>query len=908
MRRIVPLICLGVLMGILTSGCGLFRKKPPIIVYATDASFCELLAAREVRRYVYLRTGEMLEMMQENPDIPDDRNLIVVATKNRPLVQLIARYSGFSTLLPILDPGHCVLRTVQDLEHRTLVITAGDDVGTLYGAYRFAEHLGVRFSLSGDIIPTEKITFELPEMNEDHRPLFETRGILPFHGYPEGPDWWSLDDYKAVLTQLSKLGMNFIGLHASLGGESGPEPSVWVGLADDLNADGTVTESYHSHWFNTLLDRSGYQPTDTGDYHFGASLLFDRDQYGPQVMDGLMPEPENPQEQNELFNRTGDFLGEVFSYAERLGIKTCTGTEVTLRVPPHLEEQLRGEGANPPSNDTVRQLFEGMFEHLMRTLNPDYCWLWTPESWLREEVARGNLQNTIEEYLTAVEVQNAVGAPFTLAACGWMPGSPTDPGLLNALLPREMPLGALNGFGGMAPVDNIFELFDQRPSWVIPWLEDDADLTMPQLWVGRLRADAAAARGYRTEGLIGLHWRTRVLDPNIIAFAQAAWHQERFQPAPPEPGPVGDNLEDYASRLSRPARPVLTTAQDSLYLTFREDIDAYLLEVPIGTYTVTLKFCEPTIESMGQRIFSVELEGNPVISDLDIFAFAGNRTPLDFTYRNIMVADGVLDIRFIRRKGTPVISAIVAESGTIVKKINCGGPVFQDYEADEGRVRPRDFMTDDFYRDWALHQFGDGAAEEIAAIFEAVDGKLPRPSEWRNGPGSLFPDHRSWDEVSREYAFVSSLERLRTQVTGDGNRERFDYWLNTFTFMQVAAQLNCFWGEFEEAMEAVNAETVEAQREALARATALPIYRRMVAMTGEMYRYLLATVSSSGELGTVTNIETHSMPHLLGETGDALARVLGSDLPPDVAPSREYEGEARLIVPTVRTVIGSGEP
>ena len=53
----------------------------------------------------------------------------------------------------------------------------------------------------------------MPILDETRKPLFELRGIQPFHDFPEGPDWWNRDGYKAVLGQLPKMGMNFFGLH-----------------------------------------------------------------------------------------------------------------------------------------------------------------------------------------------------------------------------------------------------------------------------------------------------------------------------------------------------------------------------------------------------------------------------------------------------------------------------------------------------------------------------------------------------------------------------------------------------------------------------------------------------------------------------------------------------------------------
>ena len=48
---------------------------------------------------------------------------------------------------------------------------------------------------------------------------------------------------------------------------------------------------------------------------------------------------------------------------------------------------------------------------------------------------------------------------------------------------------------------------------------------MPQLWAGRMRCDAADALQYGCTGLMGIHWRTRILAPNVSALAKAAWDQ-----------------------------------------------------------------------------------------------------------------------------------------------------------------------------------------------------------------------------------------------------------------------------------------------------------------------------------------------------------------------------------------------
>jgi hypothetical protein len=49
------------------------------------------------------------------------------------------------------------------------------------------------------------------------------------------------------------------------------------------------------------------------------------------------------------------------------------------------------------------------------------------------------------------------------------------------------------------------------------------------------------------------------------------------------------------------------------------------------------------------------------------------------------------------------------------------------------------------------------------------------------------------------------------------------------------------------------------------------------------------------------------LPSLLTKPGQELAQVLGEDLPADAAPSKDYGGPPRLIVPTTRTSIMDGE-
>lgn len=135
------------------------------IVRERDAGPRIQMAAAELRRYLYLRTGRLCKIVDVTAASRDQ----IALTRDD---QLSAEQFG--------------IRTDARGGHQRVRISGGSDLGVLYGAYRWVEKLGVRFYLHGDVIPDEHLTW-LPEVNENGKPLFATRGILPFHDFFEGP-------------------------------------------------------------------------------------------------------------------------------------------------------------------------------------------------------------------------------------------------------------------------------------------------------------------------------------------------------------------------------------------------------------------------------------------------------------------------------------------------------------------------------------------------------------------------------------------------------------------------------------------------------------------------------------------------------------------------------------------------
>jgi hypothetical protein len=139
--------------------------------------------------------------------------------------------------------------------------------------------------------------------------------------------------------------------------------------------------------------------------------------------------------------------------------------------------------------------------------------------------------------------------------------------------------------------------------------------------------------------------------------------------------------------VARFSDPVDKTEQDVVYQSVRYGCEGYVLDVPNGNYTVTLKFNEPFFETVGSRRFGVNIQGAPVVEKLDLVAQAGKNVAFDVVTEGVCVKDGVLKVGFTRDFGDPCIAGMevagprdVAEPFDL--RINCGGEAWEAFQAD----------------------------------------------------------------------------------------------------------------------------------------------------------------------------------------------------------------------------------
>jgi hypothetical protein len=145
----------------------------------------------------------------------------------------------------------------------------------------------------------------------------------------------------------------------------------------------------------------------------------------------------------------------------------------------------------------------------------------------------------------------------------------------------------------------------------------------------------------------------------------------------------------------RPDAEVKNTKDKAIYLNERYSLSACRVPLRNGTYTVRLHFAETYegITEVGQRVFSVSIEGKPALPDFDVYKEAGKqRLAAVVKEFEAEVKDGELTIEFQQKVQNPMINGIEVIGRGAAKgfelRINCGAA--EDYKDSAGRVWKKD--------------------------------------------------------------------------------------------------------------------------------------------------------------------------------------------------------------------------
>jgi hypothetical protein len=377
---------------------------------------------------------------------------------------------------------------------------------------------------------------------------FEIRGTLPWHNFLSGPTAWNESNYRAYLDLLATNGLNFVGFHCYTGGEE--RYATYVEPIIRVKYRGVLPEATFD---TSLTSRWGYRPLAVRDFVFGTDKLFKlppgAEAFGA---DNAVAAHTN----EERYRNAQGLMRKVIAMAHARGIQVAIGFEFGVH-PPELASLVPADSRIPwalipdPTHPANLEILHSELDDILHEY-PGVDWIWL---WLHEHsmyVAPPSLHGRFDEfcrqektnfnYVTSwkdafiglwslVQIRQArdylaAHSPATRLVIGGWGGDLQLPPILRGLdraLPTNIVFSCLNpnmGRDGNEPV--LAEIASHRPVWAIPWFEGDSALWHLQLRAGSVSAQVKAAYQDKFAGVIGIHWRTEEILPNLEAFATTA--------------------------------------------------------------------------------------------------------------------------------------------------------------------------------------------------------------------------------------------------------------------------------------------------------------------------------------------------------------------------------------------------
>jgi len=398
-----------------------------------------------------------------------------------------------------------------------VVLRAPNEQALLYAVFEFLERQGIVFGIDGTTAPIDHPNrLYLPERGNPWRasPRFSVRGLLPW------PDFWNCisvyndEDFSAYFAAMLRMRLNMFGMHVYTQNEPGP-------LAESYLSFDFAGAGHRAALEDTTVSSWGYLPQRTSTFKMGAAQFFDKETFGA---DATRLAADNW----DIADSTTAMMRRAFNFARQLGIRTGVGFE-PYQSPMEIVRALPPEALSHPGgfieSNTARDLLERRLADLLeRYPMVDYVWLWQDEdaNW-ESRKTKVPLSTTPFAQAHAFLKRHAPDKRLVLAGWG---GVTQHFESLHQRLPEDIIFSSLNDSVGWDPTNEAFGKLGSRERWPIPWLEDDPSMWFPQFRASRFQIDMKRAKDFGCQGMLGIHWRHRVVDPTATYFARAGWDGE----------------------------------------------------------------------------------------------------------------------------------------------------------------------------------------------------------------------------------------------------------------------------------------------------------------------------------------------------------------------------------------------
>jgi hypothetical protein len=395
-------------------------------------------------------------------------------------------------------------------------LRASSEQALLFAVFDFLERQGLVFGIDGTTAPIDRpVELCLPEKGRSWAasPSFAVRGLLPWPDFLNCISVYNDEDFKAYFAAMLRMRFNTFGMHVYT--ENEPNPLAESYLSFDYAGSG-----HRAALEDTTVTSWGYLPQRTSTYKMGAAQFFDRETFGA---DATRLAADNW----DIASRTTELLRSAFKFAGELGIRTGIGFE-PYKNPMEIVRALPPEALKHPKgfveSNTARDLLERRLADLLeRYPDVNYVWLWQDEgaNW---ESREKNVPLSAAPFTQAHHFLKRHAPDKRLVLAGWG-GVARHFESLHERLPEDIVFSALSDSLGWDPVHEAFGKLGSRERWPVPWIEDDPSMWFPQFRASRFEKDMKHAKELGCQGVIGIHWRHRVIDPTATYLARAAWNK-----------------------------------------------------------------------------------------------------------------------------------------------------------------------------------------------------------------------------------------------------------------------------------------------------------------------------------------------------------------------------------------------
>jgi hypothetical protein len=425
------------------------------------------------------------------------------------------------------------------------IFHAASEQALLYAVFDFLERQGLVFGVDGTTAPIDRWAgLHLPAQGRPWTasPRFSVRGLLPWPDFLNCISIYNQEDFRAYFAAMLRMRFNTFGMHVYTQNDPGP-------LAESYLSFDFAGSGHRAALEDTTMTSWGYLPQRTSAFKMGAAQFFDGETFGADAT-------RMGADTWDIAARTTRMLSDAFDFAGELGIRTGIGFE-PYQNPAEIVRALPPEALSHPGgfieSRTAHDLLERRLGDLLeRYPIVDYVWLWEDEGANWESRSK-NVPLSITPFAQAHDFLRRHAPSKRLVLAGWG-GVTRNFESLHQRLPEDIIFAALNDSLGWEPVNEVFGKLGTRERWPIPWIEDDPSMWFPQFRASRFQTDMQRAQDFGCQGVLGIHWRHRIVDPTATYLARASWDSRLTAPT---------HYRNFSAALaSRPRAAELATLFD----------------------------------------------------------------------------------------------------------------------------------------------------------------------------------------------------------------------------------------------------------------------------------------------------------------------------------------------------------